>query len=466
MNLRPLRRTVAVLAAVALVPVAVAQTALEKRLQAALAAASGAQVGVLIHTLDGTPILEHNADLPLKPASVMKLFTTTAALQRFGPSFTLDTSIYLAGQELWVLGGGDPGLGDPRLAQRATQPVTAIFERWADLLKQRGAAELTNIVLDDYVFDDELCHPTWDRDQYQSWYQAPVGGLNFNDNCLDARVEMAAGGPRLTLIPPLPDEFFIADLRAGRKHGLVGRRSYDSDVFEFRGVATHADDLGPITVRRPNVFFGQALRASLETHGIHVRGDVVRRQIGPRLSEAKLVDVQSTPIRDLIWRANTFSQNLFAECLCKSLAAYESDGRRSGLRGSWSGGTALVRTTLGALGVDLRGAELCDGSGLSHDNRVTARQVVTLLEVAKRSPTGPALLESLAVAGSEGTLRRHKGAPYAGHLRAKTGTLAGVHTMAGFFDAPGGVTYVFAVLSNGPLAENVPDRVLQALAVP
>src|SRR5262249_33562028 len=154
-------------------------------------------------------LFEYNADEPLKPASVLKLFTTAAALQRFGPQFALETSVYLAGDELWVLGGGDPGLGDERLATRDGQTVLSTFEHWAALLRERGVTAISKIVLDDFVFDSEWRNPDWEPDQYLAWYQAPVGGLNFNDNCLDARAELAGASVRLVLTPPLPDDFFV-----------------------------------------------------------------------------------------------------------------------------------------------------------------------------------------------------------------------------------------------------------------
>ncbi|RMF73238.1 MAG: hypothetical protein D6744_15870, partial [Planctomycetota bacterium] len=60
--------------------------------------------------------IERRADEPQKPASVLKLFVTAAALDRFGPEFEYETALYLRGEELLVIGGGDPGLGDERIA--------------------------------------------------------------------------------------------------------------------------------------------------------------------------------------------------------------------------------------------------------------------------------------------------------------------------------------------------------------
>ena len=133
--------------------------------------------------------------------------------------------------------------------------------------------------------------------------------------------------------------------------------------------------------------------------------------------------------------AQYLQQNLFAECLLKSLAAYGPDGRRTGQPGGWESGAAIVRATLSKLGVDLTGAVLRDGSGLSHSNRASAAQIVRLLAIMKRHRHADVFLESLAVPGELGSMRRR----YArigpgGRLRAKTGTLAQVHSLAGYVE--------------------------------
>ena len=102
------------------------------------------------------------------------------------------------------------------------------------------------------------------------------------------------------------------------------------DVFQLSGTVAKGGPLDPVSVNQPGVFFAHALRQALERRGIEVRGDVVRRQLSDAdLSAATLLATHTTPLPDVLWRCNTFSQNMFAECVLKSLAAYEPDGRRS-----------------------------------------------------------------------------------------------------------------------------------------
>ncbi len=446
-------------------PPAGAAESLSARLADALRPARKAQVGICVIDADrGSVVFERGADEPCKPASVAKLFTTAAALERFGPQFRFVTRAYLSGKQLWIVGGGDPAIGDERLALRDAQSRDFLFDEWADALRKRGVAELDRIVIDDSIFDEEWTHSDWPADQQDRWYQAPVGGLNFNDNCLDAVASIRAGRISLALTPPLPEELVDNALRAAKAHRPVARRAADSDVFEFAGTLARGGELGPIAAGNPRVFFGFALREGLRLRGVAVREGVYPRQLSPdALARAELLATHETPLADVLWRCNTFSQNLFAECLLKALAAYEPDGRRSGTRGSWAAGGRVRNEQLARLGLDLGGAELRDGSGLSHGNRATARQFATLLVDMRRRPTAAAFEQSLAAAGEEGSMKnRYASAALRGVLRGKTGSIRGVQTLAGYVGRDG-KTLAFAVLVNGE-GENVCVRVAEILA--
>lgn len=444
-----------------------AALAVEARLEALLARVRPpTRVGLAVENVTTAQRWANpDADAALKPASVMKLLTTAAALVHLGPEFAFETRLLLHGDDLLVLGGGDPGLGDERLARRRGRPLHWEFDAWADALRSLGIDELRTIALDDTIFDQQYRHPDWPADQHQAWYQAPVGGLNFNDNCVDAAVRLAGGQVVLTLRPALPPEFFRNELRAASRHEAIVRREAGSDVFVFRGGVARSADFPPVSVNRPAAFFGHALRAALEQRGIRVRGQVVRRTLTPQMiAESKLVYVHRTPLADVLWRCNTFSQNLFAECLVKALAAYDRGGRRGAAPGSWEAGTAVMRSALNELGVPLDGAVLRDGSGLSHENRVSASQVARLLVTMRRGPHAALYTDSLADPGQEGTLaRRFRDPRYRDRLVAKTGTIRGVRTLAGYVTRPDGDVLAFALLANGDPPAGLDEQVCDVL---
>ena len=414
---------------------------------------------------DGTRWFAHEPRRPLKPASVLKLFVTAAALERLGPDFRYETRVYARDGELWVIGCGDPGLGDERLAARRGQAVTSVFDEWAAALKARGICSLETIVLDDGVFDRVRRHSDWPAEQAHTWYQAPVGGLNFNDNCLDARVGLRNGVVDLVLQPPLPTGFIRNELAVGKQHRPSVTRGLNSDVFVFRGTVARTADLRPTSVGRPSVFFGHALKLALESRGTAVTGQVVRRTIPSAvLADATPLATHSTPLPDVLWRCNAFSQNLFGECLLKSLAAYEPSGGRSGRPGSWEDGVRVLHVTLSDLGLTLEGAVFRDGSGLSHENRVTAEQVVQVLSIMWRHRHSGMFRESLSVAGREGTLRRRLDEPLLRErIRGKTGTIRGVRALAGYATRLDGTTLSFALLVNGVGANDLARQVCHVL---
>ncbi len=439
----------------------------EKRLIAVLSRVpQRTLVGLVVADVQsGETRFAREGDLPLKPASVMKLLTTAAALEHLGPGFAFETRFLLSGDELLVLGGGDPGLGDERLAQRRGRPLHYELDEWAAALAARGIRRLRTLALDDSVFDAVGRHPDWPSDQHQAWYQAPVGGLNFNDNCLDSSIRVADGRVTLTLRPDVPESFYTNALRAGGRHEPVVHRESSSDRFEFRGTAARSGDFAPVSVNRPTVFFGYALKLALQRRGITVEGEVVRRKLTPEaVATADLLFVHRTPLTDVLWRCNTFSQNLFAECLMKALSAYELGGARSQTPGTWEAGARVMARRLEELGVNLRAATLRDGSGLSHENRVSAATIVDVLVAMRRGPHRALFVDSLADPGDEGTLsRRFREPGVRDCVVAKTGTIRGVRTLAGYATDAGGETLAFALLANGAPPGDLWESVVEAL---
>lgn len=447
-------------------PQATAPATVAARLDALAARVrNGGRIGLVVENAAGGRWFSQNPDLPLKPASVLKLFVTAAALEHLGADFAFETRLYVRDGELLVKGSGDPGLGDARLAGRLGRRLHWEFDAWADALRDRGVSELRTIALDDSIFDQEHRHPDWPADQFQAWYQAPVGGLNFNDNCLDSRVSISGGKIELTLVPDLPPSFLAQELRVGSRHDPVVKRAVDSDIFEFRGTVARGGEFAPVSVGKPSVFFGHALRRALERRGIQVTGGVVRRPLPEAsLAASELIFTNRTSLADVLWRCNTFSQNLFAECLMKALSAYGPGGAPSGVPGSWSGGTAVIERTLQTLGIPTDGAVFRDGSGLSHRNQVTAAQISALLRVMQGRPHAATFIDSLADAGEEGTLRRQFNSPrFRDRLIAKTGTIRGVRALAGYVNRPDGVRLAFALLLNGDAPDDLPRDVCDVL---
>jgi D-alanyl-D-alanine carboxypeptidase/D-alanyl-D-alanine-endopeptidase (penicillin-binding protein 4) len=143
---------------------------------------------------------------------------------------------------------------------------------------------------------------------------------------------------------------------------------------------------------------------------------------------------------------NRESINLYAELLLRNA----SRGRNRSTQGTISLANHTVRRFFSTLGADTTAIYHADGSGLSINNRITARSMIKLLNYAHTAPWGPAFHASLPVAGESETLKkRMKGSPAQANLHAKTGTTNDVVSLAGYVTALNGELLSFVLIYNG-----------------
>ncbi len=199
----------------------------------------------------------------------------------------------------------------------------------------------------------------------------------------------------------------------------------------------------------PNAGAGEELARLLRERGVSITGEV---STGTAPSSATSVaSIASVPLPGVIAEMMTTSDNNTAEMLLKEM------GVHSGAAGSTDAGAAAMAATLQQLGVDTTGMVVDDGSGLSTNDRLTCRQLITVL--GQHTPTD-AFAAGLPVAGQTGTLEDvFTDSPVAGRLMAKTGTLANapfnadppaVKSLSGYLPVDGGGLIEFAFVLNSP----------------
>ncbi len=214
--------------------------------------------------------------------------------------------------------------------------------------------------------------------------------------------------------------------------------AYDRDVEGVLGALTLARGWTPSG--EPALAAAKALAHALRSRGVRIAGPT--RAGAGQPSRNLIAAVPSPTIAALAARTNVPSDNFYAETLLKDLGASFAGA------GTTTAGAGVVMTTAASLGAR---AAVVDGSGLSRANRIAPREVVDLLGTLHRdAAVGPAFEASLAVAGRTGTLaRRMRGTPAAGACHAKTGTIDGVSTLAGYCLREGGIPVAFAVMMSG-----------------
>ncbi|MBN4058897.1 D-alanyl-D-alanine carboxypeptidase/D-alanyl-D-alanine-endopeptidase [bacterium AH-315-J04] len=452
--------------------IAYAQIPLDRSIRSAIASMPQAKAIAGVCVLDvatGETIFAHQADKAMIPASTMKVFTLAAGILELGPSFTFDTILGTDGSNVYIIGSGDPGFGDPVLTKALNQSVTSVFERWADVLIQRGITTIQgDIVIDASIFDQQIIHPAWENSDLGKWYAAPVSGLNINDNCLDITIRPASASGALALVNIIPDNTLaqiINKCRSGGKGKAILHHPPGTWDYRISGRCNKRWPFGPVAFPDPAALTADAFRTVLQKKGIEFAGQLVHqrmRQDNGQLSpEVFVLDIHQTSMADILSRIGKNSQNLFAECLLKRLGVEWS--MRNGLgyaSGSWKSGSHAVQEILKRTGVNTTGLIVSDGSGLSRKNRCTARQLADTLMQLHQQFVGELVWQSLAVPGETGSLRKRM-KKLKTVLRGKTGTMRGISALSGYVDTKSGRRLSFGMIFNGYKSSSTPYKAIQ-----
>ena len=433
-------------------------------------------ISVAVEDLDaGQRIYELNPQQPETIASVTKMFTTAEALHYLGPDYKFKTTFWRRGEirdgsligSLLVVGGGDPNIS----GRFYNDDFNAVFDKWAQGLAQAGVHQVVgDLILNASFFDGVARHPEWPSGQEAKWYQAPISALSFNDNVVLVSIRPGLGPGRpaqVSIDPPTGVLHPLVGARTVSRGGSVRvavARSVGSDAVTVSGTvpARNVWWSTPIAVDDAPEFFGAALKARLKTAGIQVTGSIVERNVKPDASWMLIAQTESDLLPTLAV-VNKHSQGFYAEQVFKTVAA-----EKAGL-GSWENGISVERQFLAALGLDPARYDLHDGSGLSAYNRVAAGDIVRFLEAMNKHPRGAEWKATLAISGEpDGTLRHRLREPEVrGKVFAKTGTINGVSTLAGYVTGASGKTYAFAILLNGRAGEwachEYQDRLVRSL---
>jgi D-alanyl-D-alanine carboxypeptidase/D-alanyl-D-alanine-endopeptidase (penicillin-binding protein 4) len=372
-------------------PVPKALVKLRKSLTRALRKA-GPNVGIAVYDLTKHRFLfTLREDVRRAPASVEKIYTTLAVLNRLGANATLPTSVMASGHlgpggiwhgNLYLKGGGDPTFGD------------GAFNRTWELGYGSTATELTQQLL-------------------AAGIRRVTGRVIGDESLFDTR----RGGASTKFAPDLPD--FGGELSA---------LTYD-----------HGSTLGG--VHSPGAFAAKQLAQTLKAEHVKVKPSP---DTGTPPRDARtLASVTSPPMSVLLRLMDVPSDDLFAEMLTKQL------GRRFARDGSIAAGARVIAHTIGR--VYHLYPRILDGSGLDRDDRSSPLEVVNLLRRVWRTPAGQQLVASLPTVGVSGTVRTiAEGTAAQGRCLAKTGTLTDVTNLAGFCHSRGHQGLAFALFLDGP----------------
>lgn len=404
----------------------------------------------------GQVIYENNGDIGIKPASTLKLLTAASALEILGENYRFTTKIYYDGEiqnqvlngNIYVKGGGDPTLQEEN------------FHTFSSALKRHGITSISgHLYGDDTMFIGPQLTPGIAKHDESYYYAARTSALTMSpDDDYDSGtilIEVNStdiGNPPNVQISPNLSGMVIQNnaitVSTSEKKTLEIIREYNTNQIVIIGqLPVGSSSKEWISHHDPTLNTLHAMKAVLMETGISFSStSKIERKVVP--SNATLLYTKnSIPLKKIMVPFLKLSNNSIADLLVRTM------GKEQLGVGSLEHGLQVMNDYGRKLGLQMNQWDFEDGSGMSHNNKVTANQLTGLLYNVRNEPYYSVFYNSLPIGGNPerlvgGSLRERFNTPYLmNKVVAKTGYISGVYTLAGYFTANSGKEYTFTLLT-------------------
>lgn len=412
-------------------------------------------VSFVVQPVDATkPVLTHNSDLALNPASVMKVLTSLVALEKLGPAFTWQTRVWAVGEikqrtlngDLVIQGEGDPTLTLERLW---------LLQRE---IKARGIDAIQgNLILDTRYFELPALDAGVLDGEPLAVYNALPGALLANYNATSVRLKVVADSVLITPDLSLPEltltsQLVVDDMPCGEWKDRLSPITFDAVRNELRLEGRYARDCGEkqlnLNVYDPTRHFDATFRALWKQSGGELSGHTMLASAPG--DNAALFSFSSLPLAEALRNLNKYSNNVMTRNLYLTLGA-----AHAGTPATLEKSRLAIDAWLAEKKIRAPELVLENGAGLSRIERISARSLVQILQAAYASPYFSEFESALPIVAVDGTLkRRFVDTPVAGRAHLKSGTLQDVRALAGYVLNHSGQRVIFVMMINHPNAEH------------
>jgi len=414
-------------------------------------------LSLVVEPVDGPRVVAVNAGQPRNPASVMKLVTTFAALDSLGPAHVWRTQLLV---DPGTTVSADGVLSGPLYLRASGDPFFKLEDLWQLLreLRLRGVRRIPELVVDRSVFGPVAIDPgAFDGDPSRPYNASPDAWMvGFGAVRLLFTPDPRSRHWRVTLDPPLPG----VKVEGAPKWSDVpcpGSPSVQTEPFltssgvSLRLSGTVSGGCGEFSLYRLALSQPRHAEAAFRVLWQEMGGS-----LAGRIREASVpgdailfTTHDSPPLAEVVRHINKQSNNVMARLLLLTLGAAYEQGPATVVSGDQA-----VDGILAARGLQFPELVLDNGSGLSRDGRISADSLARLLAAAWRSPVMPEFVSSLAISGTDGTVRRRlRDSEAAGVAHLKSGSLRDVRALAGYVLAASGRRYLVVSLVNDERAQ-------------
>jgi len=430
---------------------------------------SSAAIAVYVKSMKyGDTLYTRNINQSLVPASTLKVLTAEAALIFLKPEYRFATHLLTDAKKikngvlqgnLYVVLNGDP-----------TLTYSDLLELMDNLKSQQIQAVAGNVYIDNTAYDQSFYGPGWEWKDKSYCYAAPISASIINHNCLPFKVTPSKVSGRTAQVET-SSRFFYPRIRNSVVTKSTHTRACSlhlssslSGGLEIDGCMPKGQTAWGVSYVVTDVpEYNRALfKGVLNQLGVKVYGTVT---FGTAPRDLSMIALHaSKPLSDLINEMLKKSDNVIAGALFKKIGQLYTHRP-----GSWENGSIAVSQILSRhAGVDILGLRILDGSGLSAANLAKPAQMMQVLNYAYHQESfSDAFITALPIAGVDGTLK-HRMGNIARKVRAKTGTISGVVSLAGYAISADKEPLAFVIMINGTKAmtwryRELEDRIATAL---
>jgi D-alanyl-D-alanine carboxypeptidase/D-alanyl-D-alanine-endopeptidase (penicillin-binding protein 4) len=430
-------------------------------------------VGVIVQSMQtGKILFQKNANRHFTPASTLKIVTATAALSFLGGNYQYTTQIYATNKishgvlngNLIIVFSGDPTLTSHNLSQLITKL------RHIGLTRIQG-----NIFINNLIFDKIDAAPGWMWDDMNFCWSAPANAIMLNHNCFHFYLESGKNpGDKTTLLFANRLHYISIDNKTVTKSDKANLcpltlTANNTNHYTLTGCATPDQSklLMDVAIHNPTLYATKLITHLLQKNHIQLSGHIL---VGTTKQKSFfLVEHKSKPLRIIITTMLKNSDNLIANSLLRKIGAIYFQQQ-----GNWRNGVNAVLLVLQQkTGIDPATFTMVDGAGISRYNMITPLQLSHILNYDYHNfSINPEFIVALPIAGVDGTLHKHHYTDHpgiyavnpdiVGKLRAKTGTMKNVVSLAGFLQTKQGHILSVVIIINNFNGQYYPYRLLEA----
>lgn len=420
-----------------------------------------ATFGFYVYSLKNDKTLfSHNAGQSMNVASVLKLVTTSAALQVLGSNFRFETKLEYDGSiengilkgNLYIKGGGDPTLGKDNMEK--------LMKEWAEIVKKQGIKHITGSVIGDAsIFEAHLAPDNWAWSDIGNYFGAGACGLSINDNFFNIFFNSGKKeGDATTFLryePTIDNLEFVNEVKTGaagsvdEAYVFASPYSYAPRYMKGTIPPNRSGYIVKAAIPDPPLFCAKMLEKYLKISGIKIdtppTTDRLLRSKNAWAVRSRTTfhKVHSALLKDMVSQTNMKSVNIYAESMLKMIGVKKKN------KGSTEAGCEAILSFWEEKKIDTNGFFMEDGSGLSHYNAVTPTQIVQILRETYQSTIFADFYNSFGVAGKSGTARfLLSGTSAVDNMRAKSGSLTRVRSYAGYVNTKSNGLIAFVIVAN------------------